>query len=287
MRGRFKRISRRVAMAAGAVWLGVFALLAVGQRELLYLPAGVPVAPQAVGLAGVDEFKLATPDGEQLTTWAKAAAPGKPTILYFHGNSGTLAFRANRFGKFLSEGWGLFAISYRSFNGSSGHPTEARNIADAKFAYDTLRGRGVAPSSIIAFGESLGTGVAVQVAADREVAGVVLDSPYTSIPDVAAELLPIFPVHLAVVDQYDTLAHIANIKAPLLIFHSVNDRVIPVAMGRRLAEIAPGRKHLVIDPDGQHVTAIERGGIADMKAWMSTEGVGATKVAARRDTAQR
>ncbi len=287
MRGRLKGIAKKTAILAGSVWLGAFALLAIGQRDVLYVPAGEPVSPGAAGLSGVDEFKLTTPDGEHLTTWAKTAEPGKPTILYFHGNSGTLAVRANRFGKFLSEGWGLFAISYRSFNGSSGAPTEAHNIADAKFAFDTLRERGVTPSSIIAFGESLGTGVAVQVAAARPVGGVVLDSPYTSIPDVAALSYPIFPVHLAVIDQYDTQAHIANIKAPLLIFHSVNDQIIPVEMGRHLAEIAPGRKRIVIDPEGQHVSAIERGGMIDMKAWMTAEGVGATKVADRNDTAQR
>lgn len=287
MGGRLKKFSKLASIGLGSVWLGAFALLAIEQRDMLYNPAGEPITPQAAGLASVEEFKLATPDGEQLTTWSKAAEPGKPTILYFHGNSGVLALRAKRFGKFLGEGWGLFAISYRSFNSSSGAPTEVHNVADAKLAYDTLRARGVPASSIIAFGESLGTGVAVQVAAERQVAGVVLDSPYTSIPDVAAGLLPMFPVHAVVIDRYDTESHIANITAPLLIFHSVNDSIIPVEMGRHLAEIAPGRKRLIIDPDGQHVSAIERGGLADMKTWMKDEHVGHTEFAGDGGTVQR
>ena len=96
-----------------------------------------------------------------------------------------------------------------------------------------------------------------------------------------------FPVHAVVIDRYDTEAHIANITAPLLIFHSVNDSIIPVEMGRHLAEIAPGRKRLIIDPDGQHVSSIERGGLADMKTWMKDEHVGHTEFAGDGGTVQR
>ncbi len=189
----------------GAVSLCVLALCAVylGQRRLIYLPDRIRTLPAQAGLADVEERVLRTPDGARVIAWYGMAKPGQPTILYFHGNAGSLANRAPRIERFMGEGWGVYMMTYRGYGGGTGSPTEAANVADARLAYGALLLEGVEPSSIILYGESLGTGVAVRLATEREVGGVVLDAPYTSIVDVAASVYPFLPVRLLLADRYE------------------------------------------------------------------------------------
>ena len=189
----------------GLAALGALALGAAyfGQRRLIYYPDTVHSLPSEAGLAGVEERVLKTPDGARVVAWYGKAKPGQPTILYFHGNAGSLANRAPRIERFMGEGWGVYMMTYRGYGGGTGKPTEAHNVADARLAYGALVHEGVEPSSIILYGESLGTGIAVRLAAERQVAGVVLDAPYTSLVDVAAGVYPFLPVRLALADRYE------------------------------------------------------------------------------------
>jgi hypothetical protein len=161
-------------------------------------------------------------------------------------------------------------MTYRGYGGSTGSPSEAANVGDARLAYAALVREGVPPSSIVAYGESLGSGIAVQLAAELPVAGVILDAPYTSIVDVAAKAYPFLPVRLFLVDRYETTRYIAKIKAPLLILHGERDGVVPVAMGRELARLAPGPKKLVVFPNGHHSDLYVEGNnaIDAVRAWI-------------------
>ena len=217
----------------------------------MYVPARERVAPSAIGLAGVEEIEIATPDGHRVIAWAGAARPGQPTLLYFHGNAGSLVDRAERMRKYLDRGRGVI-MAYRGYGGSTGSPSEAANVADAMLAYDTLVARGVKPGDIILYGESLGSGVAVQVASRRAVAGVILDAPYTSIVDVAALVYPWLPVRPFVWDRYETLQHVRNVAAPLLVVHGARDALIPVEMGRAVFAAANEPKTLAILPNAGH-----------------------------------
>jgi fermentation-respiration switch protein FrsA (DUF1100 family) len=237
------------AMAAYAV-LGFAAYL--GQRKLMYFPDRTHVQPSEVGLTDVHERVLKTPDGERVIAWYGKARPGQPTLLYFHGNGGSLSIRAPRFTRFMAEGWGVYMMTYRGYGGGSGTPTETSNVADARLAYGALLLEGVAPSSIIAYGESLGSGIAVRIGIERQVAGVILDAPYTSIVDIAARAYPFLPVRAFLLDRYETTRYIANLKVPLLILHGARDGVVPAVMGRELARIANEPKRLVIFPEGGH-----------------------------------
>jgi uncharacterized protein len=223
-----------------------------GQRKLMYFPDRARVQPSQAGLVGVEERVLKTPDGERVIAWYGKARPGQPTLLYFHGNGGSLAIRAPRIARFMSEGWGVYMTTYRGYGGSTGEPTEINNVADARLAYGALVLEGVLPRSIIAYGESLGTGIATRIAIEREVAGLILEAPYTSIVDVAAQSYPFLPVRTLLVDRYETSRYIANVKVPLLIVHGELDGVVPVAMGRELARLANEPKRLVIFPNGRH-----------------------------------
>jgi uncharacterized protein len=239
--------------------LGLAALYAVValsaflfQRRLTYFPDPERTAPASFNLPRVEERIIETPDGERLVSWFAPASPGRPTILYFHGNAGNLANRSERVRKFLARGWGVLFMSYRGYSGSSGSPSERANVADAKRAYELLRREGVAPEDIIVYGESLGSGIAVQVAADKEVAGLVLDAPYTSIVDVAAESYPYLPVRPFIFDRYETMRFLPRVTAPLLVMHGEEDRVIPVAMGKAVYAAANAPKEIVTFPHAGH-----------------------------------
>ena len=179
------------------------AVMYFAQRRFIYFPDPTRTMPHAAGLSNVVERIIATPDGEKIVAWYGKAAVGQPTLLYFHGNGGALELRAGRIAKYLERGRGLFMMSYRGYSGSTGSPSEAKNVADAKLAYEALVADGVSPDDIILYGESLGTGVAIEVAAEKKVAGVILDSPFTSIVERAAQLYPWLPVRLLLQDRYE------------------------------------------------------------------------------------
>lgn len=243
-----------VKLAAGALVVMVVVVFGARaiERMLMYMPDTERVGPRDAGLAGVEEIEIATGDGNTVLAWHGRAAPGQPTLLYFHGNGGSLANRAERIAKYMALGRGVFMMTYRGYGGSSGWPSERANVSDALRAYDTLAASGVAADDIILYGESIGTGVAVQVAGKRDVAGIILDAPYTSVLDVATMFYPYLPVRMFLRDRYETVSHLAGVKAPLLIVHGEADRVIPVEMGRAVYRAASEPKQLVTIPRAGH-----------------------------------
>ena len=174
----------RLAAIVSAIYLTVTAASFFLQRDLLFHPNPARIAPRALGLAGVDELELPTPDGERLVAWYAPAQEGQPTLFYLHGNAGALVHRAGRMRLYRGNGYGVFMHSYRGFSGSTGSPSEERIVSDALMAYDRLKRLGPAESEIVIYGESLGTAVAVQVAANRRPAGLILESPFSSAVDV-------------------------------------------------------------------------------------------------------
>lgn len=260
--------------------LGVFALCAYaaillaayfGQRRLMYLPDRIRTLPAEVGLADVAERTLEAPDGARIMAWYGKARPGEPTLLYFHGNAGSLAIRAERIRRFMGEGWGVYMMAYRGYGGGTGSPSEAANIADAHLAYDALVAEGVAPESIILYGESLGTGVAARIAADQPAGGLILDAPYTSILEVATRVYPFLPVRAFLKDRYETRDYIGQVRVPLLILHGERDPVIPVSMGKELASLANEPKRLVTLPNAGHSDIYIDGnpGLDAVRAWIA------------------
>src|SRR5262245_12489052 len=154
-------------LIAGVVgYLGVLALMYFAQRALMYFPDVARTPPSAAGLPLAEEVVLQTQDGEKVIAWHVPPRGEKPVVLYFHGNGGALDLRAGRFRKLVADGTGLLALSYRGYGGSTGTPTEAGLIRDAQAAYDFAVAR-FPPERIVLWGESLGTGVAVALAAER------------------------------------------------------------------------------------------------------------------------
>ena len=254
-------------IVAGA-YVAVFAVLFFAQQKLLYNIDPVHTAPAAAGLEGVAEIQLATPDGETLIGWWGHAPPGQPTLLYFHGQGGTLVARKARVQRFMNEGWGVYMITWRGYGGSTGSPSEAHNVADAGVAYAALRQSGVAAGDIVLYGESLGTGIAVQLATHVRAAGLVLDAPYTSTVDVAAARYPFFPVRLAMRDTYDSTRYIKDVHMPVLVLHGEQDTIIPIQYGRSLFALANEPKQLAVFPNGRHSDLYFHGALDTVRAFI-------------------
>jgi fermentation-respiration switch protein FrsA (DUF1100 family) len=243
---------RLILVAAVVAYLAIVLFMYVQQRSIQYLPSRVGTSPQAAGLTGVSEERIVTPDGETIVLWHAEPRPGMPTILFFHGNGGELADRVERMSYYQSRGFGALFVSYRGYGVSSGAPTERGLMADAFAAYDFLLSRGGAPGAIMLVGESLGTGVAVQLAAQRPVAAVALEAPFTAAADAGADIYWWLPVRLLMKDQFRSRDHIGQVKAPLLIQHGDQDRLIPPAQGKALYEMANEPKTLVMIPGAGH-----------------------------------
>ncbi len=238
----------RIVIALAVAYAGVLMAAWAFQARFLYFPDARRITPAAAGLADIRDVALSADDGVSVVTWRAAPdEPGGPVILYLHGNASNIANRAPLLARFRSQGWGVAALSYRGYGGSGGRPSERANVADALSLYDALREEGVAASQIVVYGESLGSGVAVQLAASRDVAGVVLQAPYASVLDMARMRAPFLLPDLLLRDRYDSLAVIGDIDAPLLWLHGTADVVIPLRSGRRLFDAAAGPKtaHIV------------------------------------------
>lgn len=247
---------------------GVMVAFVYSRQDSLLYPASAERASVAqAGLAGFDDVVLLTQDGERLVGWYKAPEPGKALVLYFHGNGGSLWNRRFRARLLAEDGRGLFMISYRGYSGSSGVPSEMGLRRDARAAYDWLAQR-FPPGRIVLYGESLGTGVAVRLAVERKVAGLVLDAPFTSTADVAEHHFWYLPVWL-LRDQYRSIDLIGRLDAPLLVVHGERDGVVPIALGERLFAAAPEPKRFVRIPGGDHMSNLENGGLAAVRAFLA------------------
>src|ERR1700742_1199860 len=152
---------------------GLLGVIYVSQRALMYFPDPTRTPPARAGLPQAEEVVLTASDGEKLVAWHVAARGDKPVVLYFQGNAGALNLRSHRFAWIIADGDGLLALSYRGYGGSTGEPSEDGLIRDARAAYDYAAAR-YPGKRIVLFGESLGTGVAVALASEREVGGLIL-----------------------------------------------------------------------------------------------------------------
>lgn len=222
---------------AGAVYVLALAWLYIEQREFVFSPDRVRVPPQSLGLSELEAIELKTRDGQVLQAWYCPPSEHGWVFLYFHGKGGALGRRVDRIEGLLSIGGGLLAIDYRGFGGSTGDPSEAGLRIDAEAAYRWLADR-VEPSRIVVVGESLGSSLAVHVAAQEKVAAVVLQGSFTSIAAVASHRYPWFPVQSLISDPFRSDQQIAAVRAPILFQHGEQDRTVPIGFGEGLFQLA-------------------------------------------------
>jgi fermentation-respiration switch protein FrsA (DUF1100 family) len=241
-----------IVIVLAVIYLGGVGVLYFKQREMLFpIPPVGRSAPAAAGFPEAEERVLTTADGEKVIVWHVPARPGRPVILFFPGNGDFLAGRVSRFKGITSDGTGLVALSYRGYAGSTGSPSEEGLLMDGAAAYAFTAAR-YDPSRIVAWGFSLGTGVAVAIASEHPVGKLILEAPYTSTIDVAASLFPIVPVSLLMRDRFHSDRRIAGVTVPLLVMHGDADPAINIAFGERLFAMAREPKQFVRFRGGGH-----------------------------------
>ncbi len=236
--------------------------LYLAQRRFVFVPpASAHPLPAAAGWPEAQEAVIDTTDGERVVVWYAAPRGDKPVVIYFHGNGEIVASRAPRHRQLSADGTGVVALSYRGYMGSTGSPTEDGLLQDAEAAYRFATSRW--PSNpVVVWGHSLGTGVAVALAARHPVAKVILEAPFSSTVDVAALRFPVMPVRWLMLDQFRSDERIKAVHAPLLIMHGDQDRVIPIGLGERLFKLANEPKRFVRFPGGNHIDLDRFGALA-------------------------
>ncbi len=209
------------------------------QRGMMYFPWSEAPIPAASGVAEMRPVSLATADGLALTSWYYPAAGGKPTVVFFHGNAGHIGHRGFKGRVFLDAGFGLILVGYRGFGGNPGRPNETGLYADGRAVMAFLAEAGVPIGRVVLYGESLGSGIATQLAFEAAkngtpVGAVVLEAPFSSVAAAAQHHYPYLPAYWLVKDRFASIEKIAAIGAPLLVVHGERDRIIPIRMGREV-----------------------------------------------------
>jgi fermentation-respiration switch protein FrsA (DUF1100 family) len=240
-----------------AAALGLYALLCFAawlfQDRLVFYPGGPPVRdPRSVGLA-FEALRPRTADGLELDAWWIPAAEPRGAVIVSHGNAGSIEGRLHIAHAFHALGLGVLLYDYRGYGRSAGRPSERGLYLDAEAAWQVLVEQlGVAPERLLIYGESLGGAVAVELAARRPAAGLILESSFSSLPAVGARAYPYLPVRLLARSRFDSLAKIGALALPVLVIHSPEDEVVPFAHGEALRAAAGGSTRRVQSSGGHN-----------------------------------
>jgi len=254
-----------IPLAIIGLYLTAMAVLWGFQRDIIY-----PAPHNVVELAdGYEEAVLATADGLSIRAFYRAAEQNRPTIVYFHGNGGTLHGSAAANAMFAREGFGLLLVNYRGYGGNPGAPSEDGFYEDGRAAMAFLGAQGVAPSDTVLIGNSIGSGTAMQMAAEFSPKALVLSAPFTSVPDVAAQRMGWLPVRLLAKDHFDNAAKIGGLDLPVLVQHGQADALIPPAHGRILAGLAQNAELQLFRDVGHDLTFTPQAQAARL-AWVRT-----------------
>lgn len=253
-----------------AAYLGLCLFLFVAQRSFLYAPDRTRPDPVLSGVPEMTVRELVAADGTKLLAWYSPAADDtRPLIVYFHGNAGHIGGRGMKMKPLMEAGFGLLLLSYRGYGGNPGRPDEMGLYADARAAMDYARDQGVGGERLVIYGESLGSGVAVQMASERAIAALILEAPFTSLTQVAFEKVPYAPIPLLIRDRFDSIKKIGAIKTPLLLVHGEKDRTVRVAHGRKLFAAANEPKQALFLTDAGHGDLYDFGVAAQVADFIS------------------
>lgn len=245
--GQIWTVLRNIIIVIVSVYVLVIIILFLFQSKLLYFPdPKILASPVDIGLA-FENIYFITEDGLKLNGWYIPAENAKAAVLFCHGNAGNISHRLESIRLFNSLNLNVFIFDYRGYGRSEGAPSENGTYKDAEAAWNYLTEIGkINPGEIIVFGRSLGGAIAVNLAAENQVGGLIIESSFTSVKDLAGEIYPFFPVRLLSRFEYRTVERIKDVNCPVLIIHSKDDDIIPFHHGKQLFESATNPKEFLI-----------------------------------------
>ena len=230
----------------------------VFQRNLLYHPSENNYFGDQLEVK-IEKVKIKTQDNIELLSWYHNKNIDRyKTILFLHGNAGTLENRIHKINHFKDMNINFLLVAWRGFNGNKGKPTEKGLYEDARSAVVWLKSKGIKENNIVIYGESLGTGVATEIAQKKNFAGVILESPFTSMIEAGKTKYPYLPVRLLLKDKYESNKKIKNIKSPILIMHGKADTLVPFWMGEKLFNLANPPKYSYFPENDDHMMEFNR-----------------------------
>ena len=238
-----KNLLLTIIIALSLIYLIILVFLFFFQRSLLYHPNVNNYFNDRLKV-DIEEVQIKTSDNINLLGWFHKKDLNRfKTIVYFHGNAGKLENRIHKLNHFKDINVNFLIISWRGFSGNSGKPTEKGLYEDGKSTIDWLKNIGLSDKDIVLYGESLGTGIATHIAQNRKFAGLVLETPFTSMVDAAKNVYPYIPVGILLKDRYENEKKIKHINIPILVMHGQADQIVPFKMGKKIYEIANKPKY--------------------------------------------
>ena len=224
------------------IYLTITFVLYYSQRSLLYHPSENNYSGDNL-MVSIDKVKILTDDNIELIAWYHKKKDNYKTILFLHGNAGSLENRIHKINHFNDMNLNFLIIAWRGFSGNNGNPSEKGLYIDGESAINWLQNKGIEEENIIIYGESLGTGIATQISQNKNFAGLVLETPFTSMVEAAKNFYPYIPVGLILKDKYKNDEKIKNINIPLLIMHGEADQIVPFWMGKKIFNLANDPKY--------------------------------------------
>ena len=235
------------------IYILILISIYIFQRNLLYHPSENNYSGDKITFS-VEKIKIKTKDNIDLIAWYhKKNLNEYKTILFLHGNAGSLENRIHKINHFKDININFLIVAWRGFSGNKGKPTEDGLYEDARSSVRWLKTKGVDEKNLIIYGESLGTGIATEIAQNKNFAGVILESPFTSMIDAGKDKYPFLPVRFLLKDKYESDKKIKNIKSPILVMHGKIDNIVPFYMGKKIYELANNPKYSYFSEYDDHM----------------------------------
>ncbi len=262
-----------IILALVSFYVLLLAIVFLFQRNLLYHPSVNNYLKDKITNepTEIEKVKITTMDNIDLVGWFYNKNIEKfKTILFFHGNAGSLENRTYKLNHFKNLNLNFLIIAWRGFSGNAGKANEVGLYNDAESAIKWLQSKGVTEQNIILYGESLGTGVAIEVAQNKNYAGIILESPYTSMVNVGKKYYPFFPVSLLLKDKFESYKKIKKVSVPVLVLHGKEDKIVPFSMGKKIYELANEPKFFYSQEYGDHMIDYDAGLLTTLKKFIQS-----------------
>ena len=267
---KFRKNLLQLILIIFFLYFFVLVFLYFYQRNLLYLPNENNYSGDKISV-DIQKVKIPTSDNIELLGWYhEKNLKDHKTLVYFHGNAGSLENRIHKLNHFKNMNINFLIIAWRGFSGNNGKPTEEGLYIDGKSAIDWLIKKGVDEKNLILYGESLGTGVATHLAQNKNYAGVILETPFTSMIDTAKKFYPYIPVSLLLKDKFENYKKIKNINSPILVMHGEVDQIVPFFMGKKIYELANEPKYSYFTKYDDHMMEYDENLVLALRSFLKS-----------------